>query len=60
MPHEEDDWDLNSPGRVRDALGHQPERATGWPQAESAVSAGANPARVPTSLENPDGRVPYA
>lgn len=65
MPHEDDDWDLNSPARLEDARSHMPfmggnalmcER----PQAESAVQSGSRPAKVPTSPEHPDGRLPYA
>ena len=59
MPHEDDEWDLNSPRRVRNALAHQPERI-GGPQAESAVSAGAIPAQIPTTPERPDGPLQYA
>ena len=66
MPHEDDEWDLNSPARVQDARRHMPfmggnsmpvpER----PQAESAVETGAVPAEVPTSPERPDGPLQYA
>lgn len=65
MPHEDDDWDLNSPARVEDARSHMPfmggnNPVHDRPQAESAVQLGNRPAKVPTSPEHPDGRVPYA
>lgn len=65
MPHEDEDWDLNSPARVEDARRHMPFMGGNYPvlespQAESAVESGNGPARVPTSADQPDGRVPYA
>lgn len=65
MPHEDDDWDLNSPARVEDARRHMPFMGGNYvvcesSQAESAVESGNRPARVPTSPDHPDGRVPYA
>lgn len=60
MPQEEDDWDLNSPARVRDAMSHQRLSAASGPQAESAVAVGNPPAELPTTPESPDGRLRYA
>lgn len=60
MPREDDEWDLNSRERVRDALAHQPKMLTNGTQAESGLDYGVAPARVPTTPECPDGRVPYA
>lgn len=58
MPHEDDEWDLNSPRRLRDALTHQPTHS--GPQAESTPEYGVKPAIVPTSPDRPDGPLQYA
>jgi len=65
VPHEDDDWDLNSPARMEDARLHMPFMGGNAPvrerpQAESAVETGNRPARVPTSPDRPDGPLPYA
>lgn len=58
---EDDEWNLNSPERVKLEMSLQTLADVMFhPQAESTPNYGVTPAEVAYSSELPDGKLPYA